>query len=96
MSVGAMLALEIVTKYSHLLAGAVPAAAGVLYGYWQPPTEPIPFMDIHGTSFCLCCRYFLPLPLSLFHFTFLFFCVSVQLRAFTRISVPFDHGISLR
>jgi hypothetical protein len=48
MSVGAMLALEIVTKYSHLLAGAVPAAAGVLYGYWKPPADPIPFMDIHG------------------------------------------------
>eukprot|EP00729_Bicosta_minor_P007905 gene7905-6902_t len=41
MSVGAMLALEIA-------AGAVPAAAGALYGYWKPPVAPIPFMDIHG------------------------------------------------
>jgi hypothetical protein len=46
MSVGAMLALEISIKYAHLLAGAVPAAAGVLYGYWKAPTEPIPFMDV--------------------------------------------------
>jgi len=48
MSVGAMLALEIAAKYANILAGAVPAAAGALYGYWKPPVAPIPFMDIHG------------------------------------------------
>ena len=44
----AMLALEIASKYAHVLAGAVPAAAGALYGYWKPPVAPIPLMDIHG------------------------------------------------
>ena len=48
MSVGAMLATEVAMKYAHIVAAAAPAAAGVTYGYWRPPAEPIPFMDIHG------------------------------------------------